>query len=207
MGIADGNFADGATIERSTTGLILGNLSFPTDSMSALSEEMVSKLPKGSHRVHPSHRFMSGRPALLAKKALGLGGAAWALDCACASGLIAIQQGCEALTTGRMDASSCWGVNRADDLFIHMGFTVSQALSQSGRSQPFSADADGLVPAEGAGFVAAGNDRQTLCVIVMIFCGDSRCWGILMMGVKRIARSIGNTSGSSNGNVLTCGRS
>ena len=151
---AVGALADGATIERSTTGLILGNLSFPTDSMSALSEEMwFPRLPKGSHRVHPSHRFMSGRPALLAKKALGLGGAAWALDCACASGLIAIQQGCEALMSGRMDAVLAGAVNRADDLFIHMGFTALQALSQSGRSQPFSADADGLVPAEGAGFV------------------------------------------------------
>ena len=151
---AVGALADGATIKHSTTGLILGNLSFPTDSMSALSEEMwFPRLPKGSHRVHPSHRFMSGRPALFAKKALGLGRAAWALDCACASGLIAIQQGCEALISGRMDAVLAGAVNRADDLFIHMGFTALQALSQSGRSQPCSADADGLVPAEGAGFV------------------------------------------------------
>ena len=48
-----------------------------------------------------------------------------------------------------MNAALAGAVNRADDLFIHMGFTA-QALSQSGRSQPFSADADGLVPAEGA---------------------------------------------------------
>ena len=122
--------------------------------MSALSEEMwFPGLPKGTRGVHPSHRFMSGRPALLARKALGLGGPAWALDCACASGLIAIQQGCEALSTGRLNAVLAGAVNRADDLFIHMGFTALQALSQSGRSQPFSADADGLVPAEGAGFV------------------------------------------------------
>ena len=121
--------------------------------MSALAEDMwFSGLPKGTHGVHPSHRFMSGRPALLARKALGLGGPAWALDCACASGLIAIQQGCEALSTGRLNAVLAGAVNRADDLFIHMGFTITGA-SQSGRSQPFSADADGLVPAEGAGFV------------------------------------------------------
>ena len=151
---ATGALSDGATVDTSRTGLILGNLSFPTDSMSALAEEMwFPGLPKGTRNVHPSHRFMSGRPALLAKKALGLGGPAWALDCACASGLIAIQQGCEALATGRMNAVLAGAVNRADDLFIHMGFTALQALSQSGRSQPFSADADGLVPAEGAGFV------------------------------------------------------
>ena len=154
-------------IEQAHTGLILGNLSFPTDSMSALSEEMwFPGLPKGTRGVHPSHRFMSGRPALLARKALGLGGPAWALDCACASGLIAIQQGCEALSTGRLNAVLAGAVNRADDLFIHMGFTALQALSQSGRSQPFSADADGLVPAEGAGFVLLKR-QKTPCEMVI----------------------------------------
>ena len=42
-------------------------------------------------------------------------------------------------------------VNAADDLFIHVGFTALQALSRSGRSRPFHREADGLLPAEGAG--------------------------------------------------------
>ena len=45
-------------------------------------------------------------------------------------------------------------VNRADDLFIHVGFTALSALSKSGQSRPFNAEADGLVPAEGAAMVA-----------------------------------------------------
>ena len=44
-------------------------------------------------------------------------------------------------------------VQRADDLFLHVGFTALGALSRSGRSRPFHRDADGLVPAEGAAFV------------------------------------------------------
>ena len=44
-------------------------------------------------------------------------------------------------------------VCRSDDLFIHVGFTALNALSRSGRSRPFHRDADGLLPAEGAGFV------------------------------------------------------
>ncbi len=45
-------------------------------------------------------------------------------------------------------------VNRADDLFIHQGFTALGALSPTGRSRPFHAEADGLIPAEGAALLA-----------------------------------------------------
>ena len=58
------------------------------------------------------------------------------------------------LHDGRVDMALAGAVNRSDDLFIHVGFTALQALSRTGQSRPFHADADGLVPAEGAGFVA-----------------------------------------------------
>src|SRR5258708_29862010 len=44
-------------------------------------------------------------------------------------------------------------VSRTDDLFTHIGFCALGAMSRTGRSRPFHRDADGLVPAEGAGFV------------------------------------------------------
>jgi acyl transferase domain-containing protein len=53
-------------------------------------------------------------------------------------------------TADRMVAGA---VNQADDLFIHVGFCALSALSKTGQSRPFHRDADGLVPAEGAGFV------------------------------------------------------
>ncbi len=63
-------------------------------------------------------------------------------------------------------------VNRTDDLFIHIGFCALKAMSRTGRSRPFAADADGLVPAEGAAFVvlkrlddAVANGDEILGVI------------------------------------------
>ena len=35
-------------------------------------------------------------------------------------------------------------VNRSDDLFIHVGFTALKALSPTGQSRPFHANANGL---------------------------------------------------------------
>ena len=97
---------------------------------------------------------MSGLPAHLLAQALGLGGECFALDAACASSLYAIALACDALHDRRADRMLAGAVNCADDLFIHVGFTALGALSPTGRSRPFHADADGLVPGEGAAFVA-----------------------------------------------------
>ncbi len=97
---------------------------------------------------------MSGLPALLLERALGLGVGAFALDAACASSLYAIKLACDRLHDGDADLMLAGAVNCADDLFIHVGFTALNALSATGRSRPFHRDADGLVPAEGCGFVA-----------------------------------------------------
>ena len=97
---------------------------------------------------------MSGLPAHLAAQALGLGGIAFALDAACASSIYAIKLACDSLHDGHADLMLAGAVNRADDLFIHQGFTALGALSPSGRSRPFHAEADGLIPAEGAALLA-----------------------------------------------------
>lgn len=144
---------------RAGTGVILGNLSYPTAAFTRLSEEYYMDLlfAGGQHRpegVHPLNRFMSGMPALFVKRALGLGGDAFALDAACASGLYAVKLACDALASGQADLMLAGGVNAADSLFIHAGFTALRAMSPSGRSRPFHKAADGLIPGEGAAFVA-----------------------------------------------------
>ena len=133
-----------------TTGLVLGNLSFPSAGQARYAESVwLGKSP----RPHAKNRFNSGLPAHLTARALGLGGGSFALDAACASSLYAIKLACDRLHDGTAEVMVAGAVNQADDLFIHVGFCALSALSKTGQSRPFHRDADGLVPAEGAGFV------------------------------------------------------
>jgi acyl transferase domain-containing protein/3-hydroxymyristoyl/3-hydroxydecanoyl-(acyl carrier protein) dehydratase/1-acyl-sn-glycerol-3-phosphate acyltransferase len=143
-------------------GLVLGNLSYPTASMSryaesvwfeAMSKDFPGGDPGGRAGItHPDarNRFMSGLPAHLTAAALGLGGGAFALDAACASSLYAIKLACDRLHDRSADLMLAGGVNAADSLFLHIGFSALSAMSRTGQSRPFDRNADGLVPSEGA---------------------------------------------------------
>ena len=142
-------------------GLVLGNLSYPTFGLVEFAESTwfaaqtagIPQPPPGQAAPDPRNRFSSGLPAHLAAAALNLKGEAFALDAACASSLYAIKLACDRLQDGRYRTMVAGAVNRTDDLFIHIGFCALQAMSRRGESRPFAADADGLVPAEGAAFV------------------------------------------------------
>ncbi len=157
MHVAREAIRDAGGVDAAKTGLVLGNLSFPSTSMSRFAERTwlgddladAAGIPKSD----PHNRFMSGLPAHLTAQALGLGGEAFCLDAACASSLYAIKLACDQLHDRKADVMLAGAVNRADDLFIHVGFCALKALSQTGQSRPFHAEADGLVPAEGAAVV------------------------------------------------------
>jgi acyl transferase domain-containing protein len=141
-------------------GLVLGNLSYPTAGLVQFAEATWyaaqapgALRPPGMATPDARNRFSSGLPAHLAAQALNLTGDAFALDAACASSLYAIKLACNRLQDRRADVMVAGAVNRTDDLFIHIGFCALQAMSRRGESRPFAADADGLVPAEGAAFV------------------------------------------------------
>lgn len=145
-------------VDMSRAGVVVGNLAFPSSGMSRFAERVwlgdALADAAGLPSPPPVDRFAAGLPAHLVAQALGLGGEACALDAACASSLYAIKLACDQLREGRADLMLAGAVNRADDLFIHVGFCALQAMSRTGRSRPFHSDADGLVPAEGAGIVA-----------------------------------------------------
>jgi 3-oxoacyl-(acyl-carrier-protein) synthase/3-hydroxymyristoyl/3-hydroxydecanoyl-(acyl carrier protein) dehydratase/1-acyl-sn-glycerol-3-phosphate acyltransferase len=168
--------------------VILGNLSFPTEAHARFAEdvwlasqgESLAKLRSiasgGRARPHARNRFSSGLPAQLASRALGLTGPAFCLDAACASSLYAIEAACRKLHSREVDLALAGAVNRADDLFIHVGFCALSAMSRTGQSRPFHRDADGLVPAEGA------------AVLTLVRLSDALAKGLR---VRAIIRGVG----------------
>ena len=132
------------------TGAVIGLLGLPSDKLAQFAEEVwLGQDPE----IAPENRFMCGFAAQTVARALGLDQGAFALDAACASSLYAIKFACDALHDRRADAMLAGAVNRADDLFLHTGFSTLKAMSPSGQTRPFHAGADGLIPAEGAAFV------------------------------------------------------
>jgi len=199
-------------------GLILGNLSYPTRAFAQLYEHAALGSLLRDAPPHPANRFMSGLPALLTARALGLAGPAFALDAACASGLYAIKLACDRLADRTSDLMLAGGVNASDNLFIQAGFSTLGALSPSGRSRPFHREADGLVPSEGAAFVAlkrledAERDGDAIAAVIrgIGLSNDGRSRGFLSPSESGQVRAIRAAFASSGGlsppeiNLIEC---
>ena len=154
-------------VDLKRVGVIIGNIALPTDSASAMTEEILGPLfeekvlgrrggrgGRGGLKTDWRNRYVAGLPAGILAKALGLGGGTFTLDAACASSLYALKLAAEELRAGRADLMLTGGLSRPDCLYTQMGFSQLHALSPSGRCAPFDAGADGLVVGEGAGIIA-----------------------------------------------------
>jgi acyl transferase domain-containing protein/NAD(P)-dependent dehydrogenase (short-subunit alcohol dehydrogenase family) len=84
---------------------------------------------------------------------LDLRGTNCVVDAACASSLSAIHLALLELQSGRSDMVVTGGVDTLNDIFMHMCFAKTQALSTTGDARPFSKDADGTVLGEGIGIL------------------------------------------------------
>ncbi|MBT2676053.1 beta keto-acyl synthase [Streptomyces sp. ISL-14] len=178
-------------------GLVMGNLCYPTDSAAAFAEHVWLErqqptvrdrlLAARGPRPDPRNRFGSGLPSHLAARALGLAEGGFALDAACASSLYALKLACERLHDRTADLMVAGAVHRVDHLLVGIGFSALGAMSPTGRSRPFDRAADGLLPAEGAGFFAlmriADAVRQNRPVLAVIrgigLSNDGRSAGLL----------------------------
>ena len=158
------------------SGLILGNLGYPSRSLAAYAEriwlaghpDLQAALPEVPSAADARARFCSGIWAHTAASALGLQGGSLALDAACASALYAAKIACDRLHDGTADLMLAGAVSGCDGLIINSGFEVLGALSPSGRSRPFQRGADGLVPAEGVALVALMRLRDAVAASVPV---------------------------------------
>jgi acyl transferase domain-containing protein/phosphopantetheinyl transferase len=96
---------------------------------------------------------ISNLTASRAANRLNLRGAAFVVDAACASSLLAVEQSVWRLRTGQCDLAVAAGVFVALSLRVLHVFTRLGALSATGMIRPFDRRADGLVPGEGGGAV------------------------------------------------------
>ncbi len=189
------------------TGLIMGNLSYPTTGLVRFAEATWLSSVEGlaapgisgsGGSPNPTNRFMSGLPAALAADALGLQAGSFALDAACASSLYAVKLAGDWLDAGRADVVVAGAVCCSDHLLLHEGFRALTALSRTGQSRPFDRRADGLVPAEGAAFVVLkrledalrAGDRVYGVVRGVGLSNDGRGQGLLVPSEEGQVRAI-----------------
>ncbi|MFH1726100.1 MAG: beta-ketoacyl synthase N-terminal-like domain-containing protein, partial [Elusimicrobiota bacterium] len=141
-------------------GVILGNIALPTDYSSKLAEDILGRTfeekvlavrGRTPPSVAPINRYVTGLPAGVLARALGLGGGSFTLDAACASSLYALKLACDELSAGRADAMLAGGLSRPDCFYTQMGFSQLRAVSPTGTCSPFDARGNGLVVGEGAG--------------------------------------------------------
>jgi len=93
--------------------------------------------------------ILSARIAYL----LDLAGPAITIDSACSSSLTAVALACNSLQSGLYDVALAGGVSVLCTPDLHISLAQTGMLSRSGRCRSFDAQADGFVPAEGAGVV------------------------------------------------------
>ncbi|MBO0871529.1 MAG: polyketide synthase, partial [Micromonosporaceae bacterium] len=127
---------------------------------------------------------------------LNLRGAAYTIDAACASSLIAVDQAITELQRNRLDLVLAGGVHHAHEITFWSVFSQLRALSRAGQIRPFDRGADGLLIGEGTGILALKRLPDALRD------GDRIYAVIIGCGVSSDGRSASMFNPASVGQVL-----
>lgn len=131
---------------------------------------------------------------------LDLMGPNYTVDAACASSLIALDLGCNELSSGRCDMVLVGGLHASTPPIVMMVFCQLNALSRTGRIRPFSAAGDGTLLGEGLGFVVlkrledAERDADRIYAVVrgVGVSSDGRGQGLLAPRLEGELRAMTN---------------
>lgn len=129
---------------------------------------------------------------------LNLGGAAYTVDAACASALIALDHAVHELLSNRSDMVIVSGLFLAHDPTAWSIFSQLGALSRKKKLTPFSVDADGLLIGEGCGVVVlkrlesaiADNDKIYAVVKGVGVSSDGSATGLMAPSAEGQTRAI-----------------
>ncbi len=119
--------------------------------LTSLEERLRSTLP-----ACDPEGIISAIPNLVASRVsnrLNLLGAAYVVDAACASSLVAVEQAVERLRNRQCDLALAAGIHLCQNPAFWMVFAQLRAISTAGVVRPFDRRADGLLLGEGAGVV------------------------------------------------------
>jgi acyl transferase domain-containing protein/4'-phosphopantetheinyl transferase EntD len=127
-----------------------------------------------------------------------LAGASFVVDAASASALLALDLGARSLVSRRSDLAIVGSVYIQVDVDFPMVFSQLGSLSRSGKSRPFTDEADGMVPGEGVGVVVLkrlkdaerDGDRVYAVVKGVGLASDGRGAGLATPDAKGHLRSI-----------------
>ncbi len=147
--------ATAVVVASSDTGGLLGNLLTARTVLPMVTGQadpaMLARIPKVNEETFTGtiNNIVSGRVA----NRLDLGGPNYTVDAACASSLTALEAGVRELVNHRSNVALVGAVDIGMTPQAYQSFAKLTALSPTGRSRPFDAQADGIVLSEGAVFV------------------------------------------------------
>jgi acyl transferase domain-containing protein/phosphopantetheinyl transferase len=131
---------------------------YTEEELQGIKERLKAKLPPFNAETSPGlvSTIMTGRIA----NRLDFKGTNYSVDAACASSLIAVENGMQDLLCGKCDAVLAGGIQLSTHHLILMVFCQLGALSQQCRIRPFDKHADGTLLGEGIGIVVLKRRRD-----------------------------------------------
>lgn len=122
------------------------------EQIEAVSEEVSEMFVPWEENVFPGllGNVVAGRVA----NRFDLDGTNCTVDAACAGTLAAVEAAINQLAVGQSDMVLTGGMDALNDILMFMCFGETSALSEKGDCRPFSAEADGVMLAEGVGMFA-----------------------------------------------------